>query len=149
MDPDRGGLWSLPGSITIEHEEAGQRVLSMRGDLDAAVIAEFSRLQGRDPVVVDAIDAGSVTFISSTGLALMLRSAEASAAAGRWPVLRAASHSVKRLLQLAGMDSAFPRPEPGTAPSREDGAGQSPPEGDAPAAAARQAEGRPSSGDDR
>lgn len=123
MDPDRRGMWPLPGSITIEHEEAGQRVLSMRGDLDAAVMAEFSRLQGRDPVVVDAIDAGSVTFMSSTALALMVRCVEASVAAGRRPVLRSASHSVDRLLQLAGMDSVFPRPDAGARPSRENRAG--------------------------
>jgi len=123
MQPHGGDPWPLSGSITIEHEEAGRRVLCMRGDLDAAVMAQFGRLQGREPVVVDAIDAGAVTFLSSTALALMVRCVEASAASGRPAVLRAASHPVNRLLQLAGMDSAFPRPDAGPRPSREDRAG--------------------------
>jgi anti-anti-sigma factor len=112
------GPRSPAGSITIEREGAERQVLCLRGDVDTAVATAFTRSQGRDRVAVDAIDAGAVSFISSSGLALMLMSAEASIAAGRNPVLRAASHPVARALQLAGMDSFFPRPEPddGTAP---------------------------------
>jgi anti-anti-sigma factor len=105
--PER--LRPLLGSITVEHEEAGRRVLCMRGDLDSAVVAHFRSRQGREPVVVDAIDAGAVSFISSSGLAVMILCLEASSAAGRQPVLRAASHSVERALRLAGLQSVFPR----------------------------------------
>lgn len=101
------------GTITIEHEGAGRQVLCLRGDVDTAVATRFRSAQGREAVVVDAIDAGGATFISSSGLALMLLSLEASLAAGRRPVLRAASHQVERALQLAGIDGVFPRPEPG------------------------------------
>jgi len=55
-----------------------------------------------------------VTFISSSALALMVMCAEASITAGRHPLLRAASHQVDRALQLAGIDSLFPRPDPGS-----------------------------------
>jgi anti-anti-sigma factor len=80
--------------------------------VDTAVATQFTTSQGRDRVAVDAIDAGGVSFISSSGLALLLLYAEASHAAGRRPVLRAASHQVERALRMAGIDSVFPRPEP-------------------------------------
>ena len=99
------------GSISIEHEGADRRVLCLRGDVDTAVATRFTRERGREPVVVDAIDAAGVTFISSSGLALLLLCVEASSAAGRHPVLRAASHQVDRALRLAGVDSIFPRPQ--------------------------------------
>ncbi len=99
------------GAVTIEREGPDRRVLCLRGDVDTAVATRFTTAQGRDRVVVDAIDAGGVTFISSSGIALMLLCAEASIAAGRRPVLRAASHLVDRALQLAGIDTVFPRPD--------------------------------------
>ena len=100
------------GSITIEHEGADRRVLCLRGDVDTEVATRFKSLQGRERVAVDVIDAGAVTFISSSGLALLLLCLEASLAAGRQTVLRAASHPVDRALRLAGIDSLFQRPEP-------------------------------------
>ena len=66
------------GSITIEREGADRRVLCLRGDVDTAVATRFTSSQGRERVAVDAIDAGGVTFISSSGLALMLLCVEAS-----------------------------------------------------------------------
>jgi len=106
------GQRPLAGSITIGHEGADRRVLRLRGDVDTEVATRFSSSQGRRRPVVDAIDAGSVTFISSSGLALLLMCVEASLAAGRHPVLRTASHPVDRALRMAGIDSVFPRPEP-------------------------------------
>jgi anti-anti-sigma factor len=100
---------ALPGSIAIE-DEGDRRVLFLRGDLDAAVVAAFQEAQRAEPVVVDAIDAAAVTFISSTGVAVMLLSVEASLAAGRSPVLRASSHVVDRLLRMSGIEHVFPRP---------------------------------------
>jgi len=102
------------GTITVEVEGPERRVLCLRGEVDTAVATRFANAQRRDRVVVDAIDAGAVTFISSSALALMVMCAEASITAGRHPVLRAASHQVERALQLAGIDSLFPRPEPGS-----------------------------------
>jgi anti-anti-sigma factor len=112
MKPDLRNLAPPAGSITIEHEEAGRRVLRLRGDVDTAVATQFRGLQGREPVVVDEVDAGDVSFISSSGIAVILLSAEASAAAGRVPVLRAASHPVRRAMQLAGIEDVLLRPEP-------------------------------------
>ncbi len=100
----------LPGSIGIE-DEGDRRVLFLRGDLDGAVVASFQAAQRPEPVVVDAIDAAEVTFISSTGVAVMLVSVESSLAAGRSPVLRASSHVVDRLLRMSGIDDVFRRPD--------------------------------------
>jgi anti-anti-sigma regulatory factor len=105
------GLRPPAGSITIEHEGADRRVLCLRGDVDTEVATRFKSSQGRERVAVDAIDAGAVTFISSSGLALMLLYVEASLAAGRHPMLRAASRHVAQALRLAGIDSVFQRPE--------------------------------------
>ena len=99
----------LPGSIAVE-DEGGQQVLFLRGELDGAVVASFQAARRAQPVVIDAIDAAEVTFISSTGVAVMLLAVEASLAAGRSPVLRASSHVVDRLLQISGIDDVFPRP---------------------------------------
>jgi anti-anti-sigma factor len=110
MDKDEG-LPARPGVITIEHEGADRRVLCLSGEVDTAVATRFTTAQGRQRVAVDAIDAGDVTFISSSGLAVLLLYAEASLAAGRSPVLRAASPRVERALQLAGIDTVFPRPD--------------------------------------
>ena len=117
MESDQG-LQTPPGAITIDREGADRWVLCLRGDVDTAVATRFANSQARQRVVVDAIDAGGVTFISSSGLALMLLCAEASVAAGRHPVLRAASRPVDRALQLSGIDTVFSRPDPaeGSAP---------------------------------
>lgn len=99
------------GSITIEPDGDDRRVLRLRGEVDTAVATRFTEAQGRERVVVDAIDAGGVTFISSSGLARMVLSIEASRNAGRHPVLRAASSQIDRALRQAGVESVFPRPD--------------------------------------
>ena len=107
-------VWEHPrppaGAISIENEAPDRRVLCLRGDVDTAVATQFTTSLRRERVVVDAIDADGVTFMSSSALALLVKAVEASIAAGRHPVLRAASRQVDRALQLAGIDSVFPRP---------------------------------------
>jgi anti-anti-sigma factor len=113
--------WEHPrppaGTIRIDRDGPDHSVLCLRGDVDTAVATQFTTAQRRERVVVDAIDAEGVTFMSSSALALLLTCVEASVAAGRHPVLRAASHQVDRALQLAGIESVFRRPEPDSAPS--------------------------------
>jgi anti-anti-sigma factor len=110
MDALPQALRFLPGSITLEQEPGGLQVLRLRGDVDSAVVAEFQLRQGRAPVVLDAIDAGAVTFVGSAGLALMVRCAETSLAAAHQPVLRATSPPMDRLLEQVGMEHLFRRP---------------------------------------
>ena len=111
MCPPQDILRAWNGSITIEHEQRGRRVLCLSGEIDTAVVADFYAVYGGVPLVVDQIDAGGVTFISSTGVAVLLRCATESEAAGRHPVLRASSRPVDRLLRLSGLGGLFPRPE--------------------------------------
>jgi anti-anti-sigma factor len=111
MSPKPEHLRPFPGSLTIEHEAGGQRVLRLSGDVDSAVVAEYASRQGELPVVVDVIDAGAVSFLGSAGLAVMVRCVEAAAAVGRRPILRAASGPVDRLLRVAGLETYFPRSE--------------------------------------
>ena len=118
MDAYPPGPRPPAGSITVEHEGADRRVLCLRGDVDTAVATRFTRSVGRERVAVDAIDAGTVTFISSSGLALLLTCVEASLAAGRHPMLRAASRQIERALRMAGIDDVFLRPGVDTGPDR-------------------------------
>jgi anti-anti-sigma factor len=105
---------SLAGSITVE-TDGDRRILWMRGDIDSAVVARFKEDHGRVWPAIDIIDAGDVSFISSTGLAVMIRCSEAALAAGRGrPVLRSVSHATNRVLQLAGLDTALLRRAPAT-----------------------------------
>ena len=106
----------LPGSITVVHE-GERRVLCLRGEVDTAVAERFKDAQGRRPIVVDAIDGAAVSFISSTALAILVRCAEASLAAGRPLVLHASSPAVDRILRYTGLHGSFPRPPvtPGSA----------------------------------
>jgi len=107
-------VWEHPrppaGAISIEREAPDRLVLCLRGDVDTAVATQFSMSHRRERPVVDAIDAEGVTFMSSSALALLVRTVEASTAAGRHPVLRAASHQVDRALRLAGIEDVFARP---------------------------------------
>jgi anti-anti-sigma factor len=104
----------LAGSITVEIE-GDRRILCLRGDIDSAVVSRFKNEHGRAWPAIDSIDAEAVSFISSTGLAVMLRCSEAAVAAGRGrPVLRSASHATNRLLQLAGLDTTLLRQAPTT-----------------------------------
>ena len=76
MSTNPGGPRPFPGSITIEHEAGGRRVLRLSGDVDSVTVAEFESRQGGLPVVVDVIDAGAVSFLSSAGLAVMVRNVQ-------------------------------------------------------------------------
>jgi anti-anti-sigma factor len=99
----------LPGTITVE-TEGDQVVLCFAGEVDSAVVELFKQGHGR-PSPIDAIEAGTVTFISSTGLAVMLLWWEASRASGRVTHVRRASATVQRVLRLAGLDTTLLSPE--------------------------------------
>ena len=111
---------ALPGYITLERQ-GDHRVLCLRGELDTAVAERFKTHQGREPMVIDVIDAAAVSFMSSTALAVLARCAEASLAVGRRPVLLASSPAVDRILQLSGLQDAFASPPttPGRAETRD------------------------------
>ena len=85
MDADQGPR-PPAGAITIEREGPDRRVLCLRGDVDTAVATRFTSSQGRERVVVDAIDAAGVTFISSSGIALIAQQSRTRRKAAQPPV---------------------------------------------------------------
>ena len=96
------------GSISVRRE-AGETVLVLAGEIDAAVVGAFEAEQPQ-PVPVDAVDAGAVTFIASVGVALLLRWVEAGPSGG--PVLRRSSPRLDRFLELTRLTEVFRRPSP-------------------------------------
>jgi hypothetical protein len=67
---------------------AGGRVLCLAGAVDAAAVAAFLRRYGREPARIDGIDAGSVTWLSTPALELVLDHLDAAERAGRTVRLR-------------------------------------------------------------
>lgn len=99
----------LPGTITVGYQN-GQWVLCLSGEIDHSVVDAFERAQnGRRAVAVETIDAATVTFMSACGVSLMLRCQDAATRLGHSVTLRASSRQVDRLLDLAGVRSAFPQ----------------------------------------
>jgi hypothetical protein len=62
---------------------AGGRVLCLAGQVDAGTVEAHVRRYGREPMPVDAIDAGSVTGLSLPALDLVLDHLDAAERAGR------------------------------------------------------------------
>jgi hypothetical protein len=75
----------------------GGRVLCLAGEVDGAAVEAFLRRYGREPVRVDAIDAGSVTALSAPARNLVLDHLDAAGRAGR-PVVLRGSAAVHRAL---------------------------------------------------
>lgn len=102
-------VFGLPGSISVQTEPGGP-VLCLAGEVDGTVVAAFQR-DFEAPISVTAIDAGAVTFIGSSGVALLLRFAQAAAAADGEPLLlRRSARCLDRVLTMMGLDGQFARP---------------------------------------
>ena len=76
---------------------AGGRVLCLAGQVDADSVEAHVRRYGREPMPVDAIDAGSVTALSLPALDLVLDHLDVAERAGRTVRVRR-SPEVERLL---------------------------------------------------
>ena len=76
---------------------AGGRVLCLAGEVDEPAVEAFLRRYGREPARIDRIDAGSVTSLSPSGVALLRDHLEAARWAGR-PVTVSSAPLVDRLL---------------------------------------------------
>lgn len=62
---------------------SGGRVLCLAGEVDAGTVEAHVRRYGREPMPVDAIDAGSVTGLSMPAVDLVLDHLDAAERAGR------------------------------------------------------------------
>jgi anti-sigma B factor antagonist len=86
-------------------------VLTVRGEVDLAsapkLAAAMTELMDRGYTRV-AIDLGSVEFIDSSGLGVLVGSLRRLREDGGDLVLRAASPAVTRILELTGLDGLLP-----------------------------------------
>ena len=89
------------GSVRVAHEDGGA-VLVLEGEIDADAVAAFDRSGGADTQVI-GVDASAVTFFASAGVTLVLKSTRAVRQRGRKPLLRRASPSAHRTLEVMGL----------------------------------------------
>lgn len=113
------------GSFRVEQEDAGP-VLHLVGDVDQPLVQQM-RAAGLDERGLAAVQVGSVGYIDSTGLSMLVRWAQAAAREGRPAVLRAASPRFRKVLDLAGISLLFAHeddgrgPAPGGSPRADEG----------------------------
>jgi anti-sigma B factor antagonist len=102
-----------PGRFEMRSESMGtSHLLSIRGELDAnacpGLEAELMRAEenGAERIVVDLSE---LTFIDSTGIALLVAAARRSEQdSGRLSLIPSRSEDVQRLLELCGLDGHLP-----------------------------------------
>ena len=87
------------GTYRVVQEDAGP-VLHLLGDVDEPLVRRM-----RAELV--AVQVGSVGYIDSTGLSLLVRWAQSAARNGRPAVLRSASPRFRKVLDLAGISVLF------------------------------------------
>jgi hypothetical protein len=75
------------GVVRLLNTAAG-RVLCLAGEVDGVVVSSFLERYGHEPVRIDGIDAGSVTSLSASALALVRDHLDAAERAGRQVALR-------------------------------------------------------------
>ncbi|HEX4539292.1 MAG TPA: STAS domain-containing protein [Acidimicrobiales bacterium] len=92
-------------------DDADPPMLTVRGEVDLAsapkLAAAMTELMDRGHTRV-AIDLGSVEFIDSSGLGVLVGSLRRLREDGGDLVLRAASPPVTRILELTGLDGLLP-----------------------------------------
>ena len=101
------GLRTARGLIRLLNTSGGG-VLCLAGEVDSAAVADFVRRYGREPVRVAAIDAGSVTRLSPSGLEILLDHLDVAERTGRPAVLRP-SPVVAASLAALGRAARSPR----------------------------------------
>jgi hypothetical protein len=85
---------------------SGGRVLCLAGEVDPGTVDAHVRRYGREPMPVDAIDAGSVTGLSLPAVDLVLDHLDAAERAGRDVRVRR-SPAVERLVREREPGSAL------------------------------------------
>jgi anti-anti-sigma factor len=94
------------GCITVGREGDIQ-VLRLVGDIDTDVVIAFEQSGASDGRVIGLVDLKDVTFLSSTGVALLIRQTQPARDQGDLPVLRGLTHRARRILQLTGALALF------------------------------------------
>lgn len=100
-----------PGLSVAQSRDGDTRILTLAGELDigsAPVLRDalLRLLDAEDPPDV-VLDASGVTFVDSSGLAVLLMGARRWASQDRRLVLRAPSRTLLRIVDLTGVRRAF------------------------------------------
>ena len=94
------------GCITVGWE-GDRQVLRLAGDIDTDAVLAFEQSGMSDGRVITVVDLTEVTFLSSTGVAFVIRQTQPARNQGHLPVLRGLTHSARRILQLTGTSALF------------------------------------------
>jgi anti-sigma B factor antagonist len=94
------------------HREGGVMTLSLAGEFDASCVIRYERLfreASEDEAKLFVVDMGKVTFIDSTGLALLLRTEAASRQDGfKLQIKRSPAAAVRSALEASGLERVLP-----------------------------------------
>ena len=95
------------GCITRDSED-GIGVLRLRGDIDCDAVAAYERRQTPpDGPSITVVDLSAVTFLSSSGVAFLIRQTQASRDLGQLPTLRGVTGRARRILTMTGTGRLF------------------------------------------
>ena len=87
--------------------EGDAQVLRLAGDIDTDAVIAFERAGVADGRLIRVVDLQEVTFLSSTGVAFLIRQTQAAREQGHVPQLRGLTASTRRILQLTGTLALF------------------------------------------
>lgn len=94
------------GRITVECERHGHVLLRLVGDIDAATVDAYQQ-PPLGASVISVIDLAGVEFLSSSGVAFLIRQTQPSRDRGHMPAVRGLSTRAHRVLQLTGAITMF------------------------------------------
>jgi anti-sigma B factor antagonist len=94
------------GRITVERDGDGHVLLRLAGDIDAATVDAYEEPQ-LGASVISVIDLTEVEFLSSSGVAFLIRRTQSSRERGLLPAVRGLSTRAQRILQLTGALNLF------------------------------------------
>jgi anti-sigma B factor antagonist len=96
--------------VDVDRRDASLAVLSVRGEIDALTTprleAELDRQLADLPELL-VLDLSGVTFLASSGLAVLIRAAQVTGEHGRRLRLVVGTRAVRRPLQITGSDQLF------------------------------------------
>jgi anti-anti-sigma factor len=94
------------GCITMGWE-GDTHVLRLVGDIDTDAVNAFEQSAVSDGRAISVVDLKEVTFLSSSGVALLIRQTQPARDGGDLPVLRGLTDCARRIMQMTGTMALF------------------------------------------
>src|SRR3954447_11885243 len=94
------------GRITVERDDDGHVLLRLAGDIDAATVDAYEEPR-LGASVISVIDLTEVEFLSSSGVAFLIRRTQFSPERGLLPAGRGLRTRAQRILKLPGPLNLF------------------------------------------